>query len=489
MAAQSNPQPQYISAETNTPEEFLERLDAGGVQQTSSPIVAPSATTQFSPALAFADKPPEIGDVLTPINQANMPNETRYRVEHILGWSHIGRVFIAQILADSGRRETGGRVVVKEFRSDYFRWKPVKPGRRAPRAAPLSEDDFARYWKREWETSQEVRRRLSPRRAGEHSKLRFFLLPENVMYYDIDRPAGEVLYIVYMTSPYIEGSMDLRTFLDDELFPYTLRTHEVGQFQLAIANLAYLLMRMVSMLHQSGIVHHDIKPRNIVVVYNNRAAPSVTDVHLYLIDWGSACVFADPSGLFYGPNNQSYIRCQWPYSGTPNYDDPTARLLAKPAQKPLERRVTEFFDIYACAVTINDMADLNLERRRSPFYAVIILDMVLGFELSGLYRAMPRGMFNVLEEMTQQQPTLMLRPSAADASLLFERIRDSIDVSVFIEFGPNERVASAVMAAAGGWGGGGGRVIAQPRASNVDDDNPDYDDDYDDDDDDENNNS
>jgi serine/threonine protein kinase len=390
-----------------TPEEYLAQFNA---QQPQVNVIPDDE--DFIPL-------PQVGDTIVGDDEDNI----NYRVLNILAQSHLGRIMSAGVF--NGDVPLQQQVVIKEFRNDYRLLFP-REGQRPRPALTLAK--FKPRYMREWAAGKEIHRRLEISQPNEQSKLHYFILPETLItQMGISRDGGplETAYIVY---PFTEDSLNLTTFLRSRLFPFLYNTHRVGEYQIAVCNIARHIAKALSYLHQSGIIHHDIKPGNIIVSFNT-SVPDVRDVSVHLIDFGLTCAFDDPLGLSVGGENMQWIHPQWPYRSTERYDDPYMATLRQPPLLWEIRRANEVAEIFSFARTLNEMFDLYYKLfvvRPARVVSQIALDFDNNRDLSPL----PEGMFPLLLSMVADD--LLARPSAADVAVLLERIRDNVDVTLFV---------------------------------------------------------
>ncbi len=223
-------------------------------------------------------------------------------------------------------------------------------------------------------------------------------------FFNKDRTRG---YIVF---PYVEAGTLLawlRTTLYPEMQSYRDALGTANGEEMAILTLdriqstalwmATRLINILDDLHSQYIYHRDLKPSNILV---DGATP-------ILIDFGLSCVI--PDGRLDSLSNDPIIGCPDENSvGTQRYKDPLSAFKYPDSQPSTIARYTSRFDIYAMGKVLQQLFDddrANLTR--SP--------VVRNTEF------MPRGLYQLLGDMTGERDGAVATPIAENVSFVEER--------------------------------------------------------------------
>jgi serine/threonine protein kinase len=358
------------------------------------------------PAVNPANREVRPGDVLQP----NDPFEdTSYRIRARIAATHYGDVFIADVVLAGGAVPSRQQVILKEFRMDNE--KTLRLGMTpAEREAKL-----LRLVNREFDASLIITSRLQRVRAApSESMTRYFLLTFNR--FAVNSPQTGQPIALYLVSNYVPGSLDLREYIGEVLFPMW-RSGAVGRYWQTALIIARTLAAGVAALHSAGIVHRDIKPSNTVIFQDPRD-PDPKNIATFIIDFGHLCVFSDPLRPLTTDRpeiDREALRCNVPYRSTTDYLDPAVPNYPKNLITPERFNVIKKADVYSMAQTIALMFDTATATFKPRYVG----------QIERVQPAAPEGMLSLLNAMTADE--IVDRPSAAEVVVALERIIDHVD--------------------------------------------------------------
>ena len=237
--------------------------------------------------------------------------------------------------------------------------------------------------------------------------------------------------LVYLVFPFT-GSTSLHRFLPMYSQAVRLKQRTIREMQIVALDIAERLLNAIAQVHAIGVIHQDIKPRNIVVKLDSNDFLKLTD--LRLIDFGFACTEAADKYAAAVAADRMHLSCATPgepteffYKTTMSFQDPLS--LIDPASKRRRRNFkifnkTDFeaafrkFDIYAAAVTIQLLIDSEQWERVEFGYRIEIRQ-------AAWLDASDTALFRLLSEMTGP---LAARRAALQYSVEFEKLRNRLRV-------------------------------------------------------------
>lgn len=160
------------------------------------------------------------------------------------------------------------------------------------------------------------------------------------------------------------------------------------------------LLTAIGSLHTASIIHHDVKPANIVVELNGLQ-------RLRLIDFGSACAFARPGDNTFDAYEQALLECEGLYLTTKNFEDPLAHTRPIIANKDKLREEFIKFESYSVGKTLQVLFDPDLLDEEGK---------QTGYPMVRITPLMPPGLSVIIEDMTSERG--YLPPKANDVVFL-----------------------------------------------------------------------
>lgn len=166
------------------------------------------------------------------------------------------------------------------------------------------------------------------------------------------------------------------------------------------------IMKKTKKLHGKGIIHRDIKPRNIVFDFVRNKVK--------LIDLGLARE-ADEKGVYTSVAG----------AGTARYRAPEiSRDKKNPSEHDKQVTYSEKTDIYALAVTFGDILGLELDHEKNHFEPAMLVAEGDSVDLKSkiLNPTVEQQIINLLDSMVHRDPTK--RPTVDEATAAFNNIRE-----------------------------------------------------------------
>lgn len=311
---------------------------------------------------------------------------TRYDLIKLLGTGAFGATYSATM-----RGDTSGRIwAIKVFED-----RVVVDGQGREKMVRFRASDV----KQEYLVSEVIRERMA-------ALCQRGVVCARTYFFNKERTRG---YIVF---PYVEAGTLLawlRTTLYPEMQSYRDALGTANGQEMALMTLdriqstaIWMTTRLINILddlHSQSIYHRDLKPSNILV----------DGVMPLLIDFGLSCVI--PDGLLDSLSNEPIIGCPDENTvGTKRYKDPLSAYAYPDSQPWTIARYTARFDTYALAKILQQLFDddrANLTR--SP----VVRDTEF----------MPRGLYELLSDMTGERDGVVATPITEDLSVAEERRR------------------------------------------------------------------